>query len=98
MILDKKEDRKSAQAAMETAEAGLAVKMDAILGADNATLVNKVNDVVASDQKDLRGEYKAKLKDAKGDKEATAALRKEMTAKAASSIRSEEHTFELQSQ
>ncbi|MEC8896663.1 MAG: hypothetical protein VX675_10100 [Planctomycetota bacterium] len=81
-----KEDRKAALASIKTAKAGLAEKLNAIIGADNATLVNKVNDVVASAQKDLRGEYKAKLKDAKGDKEATAALRKEMTAKAASSI------------
>ena len=81
-----KEDRKAALASIKTAKAGLAEKLNGIIGADNATLVNKVNDVVASAQKDLRGEYKAKLKDAKGDKEATAALRKEMTAKAASSI------------
>ncbi len=81
-----KEDRKAALTAIKTAKAGLAAKLNGIIGADNATLVNKVNDAVASAQKDLRSEYKAKLKEAKGDKDATAALRKEMTAKAASSI------------
>ena len=81
-----KEDRKAALTAIKTAKAGLAAKLNGIIGADNATLVNKVNDAVASAQKDLRTEYKAKLKEAKGDKDATAALRKEMTAKAASSI------------
>jgi len=81
-----KEDRKAALTAIKTAKAGLAAKLNGIIGADNATLVNKVNDAVASAQKDLRTEYKAKLKEAKNDKDATAALRKEMTAKAASSI------------
>jgi len=81
-----KEDRKAALTAIKTAKAGLAAKLNGIIGADNATLVNKVNDAVASAQKDLRSEYKAKLKEAKNDKDATAALRKEMTAKAASSI------------
>ena len=81
-----KEDRKAASAAIKTAKAGLADKLNGIIGADNATLVNKVNDAVASAQKDLRTEYKAKLKEARKDKDATAALRKEMTAKAASSI------------
>ena len=81
-----KEDRKAALTAIKTAKAGLAAKLNGIIGADNATLVNKVNDAVASAQKDLRTEYKAKLKEARKDKEATAALRKEMTAKAASSI------------
>ena len=81
-----KEDRKAALTAIKTAKAGLAAKLNGIIGADNATLVNKVNDAVASAQKDLRSEYKAKLKEARKDKEATAALRKEMTAKAASSI------------
>ena len=81
-----KEDRKAALTAIKTAKAGLAAKLNGIIGADNATLVNKVNDAVASAQKDLRTEYKAKLKEARKDKDATAALRKEMTAKAASSI------------
>ena len=81
-----KEDRKAALTAIKTAKAGLAAKLNGIIGADNATLVNKVNDAVASAQKDLRTEYKAMLKEAKNDKDATAALRKEMTAKAASSI------------
>jgi len=81
-----KEDRKAALTAIKTAKAGLAAKLNGIIGADNATLVNKVNDAAASAQKDLRTEYKAKLKEAKNDKDATAALRKEMTAKAASSI------------
>ena len=81
-----KEDRKAALTAIKTAKAGLAAKLNGIIGADNATLVNKVNDAVASAQKDLRTEYKTKLKEARKDKEATAALRKEMTAKAASSI------------
>ena len=81
-----KEDRKAALTAIKTAKAGLAAKLNGIIGADNATLVNKVNDAVASAQKDLRTEYKAKLKEARNDKDATAALRKEMTAKAASSI------------
>ena len=81
-----KEDRKAALTAIKTAKAGLAAKLNGIIGADNATLVNKVNDAVASAQKDLRTEYKAKLKEAKNDKDATATLRKEMTAKAASSI------------
>lgn len=72
--------------AIKTAKAGLAAKLNEIIGADNATLVNKVNASVASVQKDLRGEYRAKMKEAKNDKEATAALRKEMTAKAASVI------------
>ncbi|MCH2367916.1 MAG: hypothetical protein MK554_11990 [Planctomycetes bacterium] len=81
-----KEDRKAALTAIKTAKAGLAGKLNGIIGADNATLVNKVNDAVASAQKDLRTEYKAKLKEAKNDKDATATLRKEMTAKAASSI------------
>ena len=81
-----KEDRKAALTAIKTAKAGLAAKLNGIIGADNATLVNKVNDAVASAQKDLRSEYKDKLKEARKDKEATAALRKEMTAKAASSI------------
>ena len=81
-----KEDRKAAVTAIKTAKAGLAAKLNEIIGADNATLVNKVNASVASVQKDLRGEYRAKMKEAKNDKEATAALRKEMTAKAASVI------------
>ena len=81
-----KEDRKAALTAIKTAKAGLAAKLNGIIGADNATLVNKVNDAVASAQKDLRTEYKTKLKEARKDKDATAALRKEMTAKAASSI------------
>ena len=81
-----KEDRKAALTAIKTAKAGLAGKLNEIIGADNATLVNKVNAVVASAQKDLRSEYKDKLKEARKDKEATAALRKEITAKAASSI------------
>ena len=81
-----KEDRKAAVTAIKTAKAGLAAKLNEIIGADNATLVNKVNASVASVQKDLRGEYRAKMKEAKNDKEATAALRKEMTVKAASSI------------
>ena len=81
-----KEDRKAALTAIKTAKAGLAGKLNEIIGADNATLVNKVNAVVASAQKNLRSEYKDKLKEARKDKEATAALRKEITAKAASSI------------
>ena len=81
-----KEDRKAALTAIKTAKAGLAAKLNGIIGADNATLVKKVNAVVASAQKDLRSEYKDKLKEARKDKDATAALRKEMTAKAASSI------------
>ena len=79
-----KEDRKAAVTAIKTAKAGLAAKLNEIIGADNATLVNKVNASVASVQKDLRSEYRAKMKEAKNDKEATAALRKELTAKAAS--------------
>ena len=54
-----KEDRKAASTAIKTAKAGLAGKLNEIIGADNATLVNKVNDAVASAQKELRTEYKA---------------------------------------
>ena len=88
-----KEDRKAALTAIKTAKAGLAAKLNEIIGADNATLVNKVNASVASVQKDLRGEYRAKMKEAKNDKEATAALRKEMTAKAASVISEKVHAL-----
>ena len=88
-----KEDRKAAVTAIKTAKAGLAAKLNEIIGADNATLVNKVNASVASVQKDLRGEYRAKMKEAKNDKEATAALRKEMTAKAASVISEKVHAL-----
>ena len=88
-----KEDRKGAQTAIKTAKAGLAAKLTEIIGADNATLVNKVNASVASVQKDLRSEYRAKMKEAKNDKEATAALRKEMTAKAASVISEKVHAL-----
>ena len=88
-----KEDRKAASTAIKTAKAGLAAKLNGIIGADNATLVNKVNAAVASTQKDLRTEYKAKLKEAKNDKDATAALRKEMSAKAASSVSEKVHAL-----
>ena len=88
-----KEDRKAASTAIKTAKAGLAAKLNEIIGADNATLVNKVNASVASVQKDLRSEYRAKMKEAKNDKEATAALRKEMTAKAASVISEKVHAL-----
>lgn len=88
-----KEDRKAAVTAIKTAKAGLAAKLNEIIGADNATLVNKVNASVASVQKDLRSEYRAKMKEAKNDKEATAALRKEMTAKAASVISEKVHAL-----
>ena len=88
-----KEDRKAALTAIKTAKAGLAAKLNEIIGADNATLVNKVNASVASVQKDLRSEYRAKMKEAKNDKEATAALRKEMTAKAASVISEKVHAL-----
>jgi len=88
-----KEDRKAAVTAIKTAKAGLAAKLNEIIGADNATLVNKVNASVASVQKDLRGEYRAKMKEAKNDKEATAALRKEMTAKATSVISEKVHAL-----
>ena len=89
MIKDKavgKEDRKAAQASIKTAKAGLAAKLNEIIGADNATLVNKVNEVVGSVQKDIRSEYKAKLKQAKNYKDARAALSKEIAAKVASTI------------
>ncbi|MEC8896652.1 MAG: hypothetical protein VX675_10045 [Planctomycetota bacterium] len=88
-----KEDRKAASTAIKTAKAGLADKLNGIIGADNATLVKKVNAVVASAQKDLRSEYRAKFKEAKNDKEATAALRKEMTAKVASVISEKVHAL-----
>ena len=88
-----KEDRKEAQPAIKTAKAGLAAKLPEIIGADNATLVNKVNAAVASAQKDLRGEYRAKMKEAKNDKEAQAALRKEMAAKATSAISEKVHAL-----
>ena len=88
-----KEDRKEAQTAIKTAKAGLAAKLTEIIGADNATLVKKVNAAVASAQKDLRGEYRAKMKEAKNDKEAQAALRKEMAAKATSAISEKVHAL-----
>ncbi len=88
-----KEDRKEAQAAIKTAKAGLAAKLTEIIGADNAALVKKVNAAVASAQKDLRGEYRAKMKEAKNDKEAQAALRKEMAAKATSAISEKVHAL-----
>ena len=88
-----KEDRKAASTAIKTAKAGLAAKLNEIIGADNATLVNKVNASVASVQKDLRSEYRAKMKEAKNDKEAQAALRKEMAAKATSAISEKVHAL-----
>ena len=88
-----KEDRKGAQTAIKTAKAGLAAKLTEIIGADNATLVKKVNAAVASAQKDLRGEYRAKMKEAKHDQEAPAALRKEMAAKATSAISEKVHAL-----
>ena len=88
-----KEDRKGAQTAIKTAKAGLAAKLTEIIGADNATLVKKVNAAVASAQKDLRGEYRAKMIEAKNDKEAQAALRKEMAAKATSAISEKVHAL-----
>ena len=88
-----KEDRTGAQTAIKTAKAGLAAKLTEIIGADNATLVKKVNAAVASAQKDLRGEYRAKMKEAKNDKEAQAALRKEMAAKATSAISEKVHAL-----
>ena len=81
-----KEDRKAAQAAIKTAKAGLAAKLNEIVGADNAALVSKINDVVSSVQKNIRSEYKAKFKEVKNDKEARATLSKEMLAKVASTI------------
>ena len=88
-----KEDRKAASTAIKTAKAGLADKLNGIIGADNATLVKKVNAAVAGAQKDLRSQYRAKFKEAKNDKEATAALRKEMTAKLASTLSEKVHAL-----
>lgn len=88
-----KDDRKSASAAIKAAKQALAGKLNEIIGADNATLVSKVNGVVASTQKDLRADYRQKMKEAKNDKEARAALQKEMQGKLASSITEKVHAL-----
>tara|TARA_B100000809_G_C14978386_1_gene473577 strand:- start:2 stop:643 length:642 start_codon:yes stop_codon:yes gene_type:complete len=81
-----KDDRKSALAVIKAAKEGLAGKLKEIIGADNATLVSKVNGVVSATQKELRAEYKDKMKEARKDKEARATLQKEMQGKLAASI------------
>ena len=81
-----KEDRASARNAITKVQETQQTRLNEIIGTENAALIAKINGIAADIQRDVRAQFRQKIKDAKNDKAARTVLAKEMQGKTASAI------------
>jgi hypothetical protein len=75
-----KEDKQAVRKASQKVQAELAAKSNGIVGKEQAAFIANINAIAKEAQSSVRSEYRKKLREARGDEEASKSLQKEITA------------------